>query len=42
MSSQTDVVLPCIGSVLAEVLGSRVVLGSLGPLGLAFGGSSGS
>ena len=27
MSPQTDVVLPCIGGVLAEMLGSRVVLG---------------
>ena len=31
MSPQTDIVLPCIGGVLAEILGSRVLLGSLGP-----------
>ena len=42
MSPQTDVVLPCIGGVLAEMLGSRAALGSLGPLGLDFGGFSGS
>ena len=33
---------PALGGVLAEMLGSRVVLGSLGLLGLDFGGSSGS
>ena len=42
MSPQTDIVLPCIGGVLAEMLGLRVLLGSLGPVGLDFGGSSGS